>query len=160
MIRKALFDEITIIDKLAIKTRKHMQSLGLKQWMGNYPDYDAFLKDYEKGGLYVFLQDSNIYGSISILPENDLPYKELVWQKDNSLVIHRLIVDPDQQKSGIGTSLFKHAIELAKENGYESIKVDTHPDNIKMQNLIIKMGFVHIGFLESIYRIAYELVIK
>jgi GNAT superfamily N-acetyltransferase len=159
MIRKARFEDLQIITDLAKTTREHMIQMGLLQWEGNYPDYAHFLSDYENNGLYIYLENDEIIASISILPENDKPYKELTWLKQNSLVIHRVIVNPKTQKKGIGKVLFTYAIELAKSNNYESIKIDTHPDNFRMQGLILKMGFVKIGYLSRINRLAYELVL-
>lgn len=160
MIRKPKLIELNQIDELAIKVRKHMLSEGLKQWPSDYPNYDNFLDDFNNDAIYVFLEGNQIVASITILPDNEIPYKELKWNREKALVIHRILVDPIYQKKYIGKSLFEFTINLAKENGYESIKVDTHPDNIKMQGLIKKMGFIYIGFLNSIYRMAFELVIK
>ncbi len=160
MIRKALKTDLKPIASLAEKTRNHMISTGLLQWTGNYPAYENFLSDYENEGLYLFEDDGKIIASVTILPENDKPYKELRWLRNKSLVIHRIFVDPEVQKKGIGKSLFEHAIKLANEGDYDSIKIDTHPDNLKMQRLIEKTGFKYIGWLTSIYRMAYELVIK
>ncbi|MCF7924109.1 MAG: GNAT family N-acetyltransferase, partial [Candidatus Izimaplasma sp.] len=90
--------------------------------------------------------------------ENDPPYKEIKWEGHNSLVIHRILVDPKYQNKGIGKSLFNKAIELTKRGNYQSLKVDTHPDNIKMQRLIKSMGFKYVGYIKSINRLAYELI--
>lgn len=108
---------------------------------------------------YIYKKEKQILGSISVLPENDPPYKELTWAKEHSMVIHRLIVDPAVQKQGIGKALFAYAISYAKKKGVQSLKVDTHPDNYRMQALIKKMGFIEVGYLVSIHRLAYELVI-
>jgi RimJ/RimL family protein N-acetyltransferase len=54
--------------------------------------------------------------------------------------------------------MFEKAIELTKNN-YLSLKVDTHPDNHKMQSLILKMGFQYKGYIESINRLAYEVIV-
>jgi len=53
-----------------------------------------------------------------------------------------------------------YLIEKARKEGYLSIKVDTHPDNFRMQNLIKSMGFVEIGFMIQMHRIGYELVLS
>ena len=126
--------------------------------MARLLNIDVFREDLNKDGIYVYVVNESIIASISILPENDIPYKEIEWYTDKSLVIHRLLVDPNHQKHGIGQEMFKKAIELTKE-GYLSLKVDTHPDNIKMQNLILKMNFKYIGYLSSINRLAYELIV-
>ncbi len=123
------------------------------------PSIDYFESDYKDKGLYVYLIDGEIVASISILPENEVAYKELTWLKDNSLVIHRLLVHPDYQNRGIAKELFEFAIKKGKKENYQSIKIDTHPDNFKMQKLIIKFDFKKIGYLSKINRLAYELVL-
>jgi len=60
----------------------------------------------------------------------------------------------------LGMKFFDYAIQKAKNEGYLSIKVDTHPDNFRMQNLIKTMGFVEIGFMIQMHRIGYELVLS
>ncbi|QWC00703.1 GNAT family N-acetyltransferase [Mycoplasmatota bacterium] len=158
MIRKAKKNDINYIYELSKKTKTEMLKQGLNQWVGDYPLFDNFKNDYLKSGLYVYIENERIIASISILEENDPPYKEIEWDHNHSLVIHRLLVDPDYQKSGIGKKMFEKAIELTKEK-YLSLKVDTHPDNLKMQNLITKMGFQYKGYIESINRLAYELIV-
>ncbi|MCK5732043.1 MAG: GNAT family N-acetyltransferase [Tenericutes bacterium] len=159
MIKLAELADIDKIVILARKTSENMLSSGLQQWIGDYPNESHFLSDYEKNSLYALFSMDNIIASITILNENEGAYKEIKWLKDKSMVIHRVIVDPEQQKKGIGVKLFQFAIDLAKTNNYDSIKVDTHPDNLKMQGLIKKMGFIDIGYLSGINRLAYELVL-
>ncbi|XMB72438.1 GNAT family N-acetyltransferase [Mycoplasmatota bacterium WC30] len=159
MIELARKDDIIVISDLAKKTREYMQSMGLKQWIDGYPDYTHFLLDYKNKGLYVYKEGNKIIAAMALLPENDEAYKEIQWLKDKSMVMHRVLVDPEHQKSGIGRLLFTYAINLARINGYESIRVDTHPDNYKMQGLIKKMKFQDIGYLSGINRLAYELVL-
>jgi ribosomal protein S18 acetylase RimI-like enzyme len=156
MIEKAKQSDIVEVSSLAEKTRKHMLEMGLLQWVGDYPNQAHFLNDYKQDGLYVYRNNNKIVASVSILPENDEAYKELVWLKENSMVIHRILVDPEAQKKGIGKAIFSFAIDLAIKHEYDSIKVDTHPDNYRMQGLIKKMGFRDIGYLSGINRLAYE----
>ena len=157
MIRKAKQSEINIIHQLSIKAKKKMVAEGLNQWIGNYPPLEQFESDYLNEGLYVYIDNQIIRASISVLAENDMPYKELKWASDDALVVHRLFVDPDYQYKGIGKLLFTKAIELGRIN-QKNIKVDTHPDNLKMQNLILKMQFKYIGYIKSINRLAYEYI--
>jgi GNAT superfamily N-acetyltransferase len=155
MIRRAHASDIDAIEKMATKTRNHMLSIGLKQWLGDYPNHVHFEKDLKLQGLYVYEENNHIYGSISILPENDPAYQVIDWAKHHSLVVHRLFVDPDSQQKGIGMALFQYAQSLTRD-AYQSLKVDTHPDNHRMQTLIQKMGFEYKGYIESINRLAYE----
>ena len=158
MIRKAHSEDLFILNEMAKSIRTQMNDLGLKQWLGHYPNTDHFKEDLKKDGLYVYSDNDTILGSISILEENDPPYQAISWHRDHALVIHRLMVDPNHQKKGVGIALFTYAINKAKQ-GYGSLKVDTHPDNIRMQKLILKMKFEYMGYLSSINRLAYELIV-
>lgn len=157
MIEQALKKDLKEITFLARKARNHMLEIGLKQWVGDYPNLSSFSNDLKVDGLYVYRQDNKIVGSISLLPDAEAAYREINWSSNNALVIHRLIVDPECQKKGIGKSLFEFSINLGKKGNYQSIKVDTHPDNFRMLGLIIKMGFTYVGYLSQINRLAYEL---
>lgn len=159
MIRKAKANELNEILKIANKTKENMLNNNLKQWVGNYPNLEVFNKDLKLNGLFVYLENNKIIASISILEENDPPYQAIKWFSHNSLVIHRILVNPIYQGKGIGKALFNQAIALTKEGNYISLKVDTHPDNLKMQKLIESMGFKYMGYLESINRLAYELIV-
>jgi ribosomal protein S18 acetylase RimI-like enzyme len=158
MIRHADIKDLDRLNQMAETIRNQMKESGLSQWVGHYPNKDVFNDDLKKQGLYVFVDENKVIGSISILEENDPPYKAIQWHRNHSLVIHRLMVDPKHQKQGVGMALFEHAIALT-QNKYQSLKVDTHPDNLKMQKLILKMGFEYMGYLSSINRLAYELIV-
>lgn len=136
-----------------------MLSLGLKQWPGDYPNRSNFQKDFHQDALFVCLDGDILRASISLLPDHEIAYREITWHKEHALVIHRLLVDPDVQRQGIGRLMFAFAIEKAKALGYASVKVDTHPDNLRMQALIKTMGFVDVGYLSGINRLAYEYVL-
>ncbi len=159
MIELAKINDLDTIVTIATYTRNDMIKQGLNQWLGNYPNIDYFREDFKNKGLFVYLINNQIIASISILLENESAYKEITWLRDYSLVIHRLLVHPDFQQKGIGKELFQFAIDKARKENFKSIKIDTHPDNFKMQRLILKFGFKKIGYLSKINRLAYELVL-
>lgn len=144
---------------IAGEIREQMKKANLKQWLGNYPDYQDFYNDYQLNGLFVYELDAGIVGSISILKENDPPYKEIEWEGFESIVIHRIMIDPDFQRKGLAEKLFKFAIDYGRKNGYQSLKIDTHPENQKMQKLIGKFNFKYKGYIKSINRLAYEIML-
>lgn len=159
MIRKALAADLEEITSLAKIVRENMLKSGLNQWLGDYPAYNDFYRDFKNDALYIKVIEDKIIGSISILPENDPAYLEVSWQSDKALVVHRVLVEPSLQGKGIGQELINHSFSLAKEKGYEAVKIDTHPDNLKMQKMLKSLNFVYRGYLSSINRLAYELVI-
>ncbi|MBU0997823.1 MAG: GNAT family N-acetyltransferase [Firmicutes bacterium] len=159
MILKAQIEDLEEIASLARIITKNIHDLGIDQWSDSYPLYEHFEKDMNASGLYVFKSSGKLISSISILPENDPFYTELTWLKEKSLVVHRLMVHPDYMKQHIGSLMMDFARLKAINEGYESIKVDTHPDNIRMQKLILSCGYTRIGYMTRMNRIGYELVL-
>jgi ribosomal protein S18 acetylase RimI-like enzyme len=160
LIRLAINDEIQAISELAKVVKADMWNNGLEQWTGNYPAYENFYQDYANKGLYVLVKDGLIIGSVSIFVENEAAYHEVVWERDKSLVVHRIIVDPARQGQGYGKQLIEFALSMAKQDGFGSVKIDTHPDNLKMQKLLKSMNFSYRGYLSSINRLAFEKVVE
>lgn len=157
MIRIANKDDLMTLSKAARIVASELHASGVDQWSAIYPDYPDFEKDLSRDALYVVEMDQKVVGSISVLPENDPYYRLLAWKGYHALVVHRLMVLPEFRRHKLGTLLFNFAINKAKNEGYDSIKVDTHPDNIRMQNLIHSVGFKEIGYMPGFNRIGYEL---
>lgn len=156
LIREAIYNDLEVIASLAKVVRGDMVSKGLNQWVGDYPNIDNFRSDLDKGGLFVLVEADKIVGSCSILKENDIAYKEVVWNGKNALVIHRILIDPTYQGKGFGKEMVNFAYKKVLNEGYDSLKIDTHPDNIKMQKMLKGLSFEFRGYLASINRLAYE----
>lgn len=159
MIRKASLLELDQIDELAVLAIHHMIDNNIPQWTLAYPRREHFEKDILLESLYVMEEKKEIIGVCCIRPQADPAYDTIhSWKKEHSLVIHRMLVHPEHQKQGIAKSFIEKAIELGKESGYESIKIDTHLKNYKMRNFLVKYGFEELEYLAVIDRLAYELV--
>jgi GNAT superfamily N-acetyltransferase len=157
MIRKGDLADVGILDGIARRVAEELHASGVDQWSSTYPGAREFVADAVAGALHVDEIDGRIVGSISILPERDPAYDAVVWAGRRSLVVHRLMVDPSWRLRGVGTGLLAFAIATAKDAGADSLKVDTHPDNLRMRRLLESHGFIHRGHLPMINREAYEL---
>jgi GNAT superfamily N-acetyltransferase len=157
MIRKANNDDLDKLTAIARIVALDMHASGIDQWSETYPDYEHFKKDLDREALDVFVFDGQVIGSISTLPENDPFYLQLVWIVKKALVVHRLMVLPEYRRQKIGSQLLNYAIEKARIEGYDGVKIDTHPDNLRMQGLILSCGFHEVGYMTVFNRIGYEL---
>lgn len=161
MLTNGKMKDLDSLDLLSVKVIKNMMDANIPQWTFSYPRKEHFINDVIDSSLYLFKENGNILGCGVIKKENDIPYQEIkTWQGFNSLVIHRVLVDPLQARKGIAKTIILKAKELAKKGLYDSIKVDTHPENYKMRNLLEKNGFVERGYIKSINRIAYEYMME
>ena len=159
MIRLAQPSDLDTIDQIAEQAILHMAASNIPQWDLSYPRRLHFAKDVEDGVLFVYEQEGRIAGVMALRPEQDPPYENIQgWTVPHgeSLVIHRVVIDPKLERQGIFQHLMDFAIQTAKDKHYQSIKIDTHHDNYKMRRFLDKNGFVHIGYLAVIDREAYE----
>lgn len=148
-------DELHLLARLVVN---NLRANGIDQWSNNYPLREHFAPDVAAGALFVYCIADQLVGSITVMPENEMFYHEVKWDTASAYVVHRLMVHPEHLRQGIGTSLFEHAIGFARTCGASGVKVDTHPDNHRMQALIKSLGFTEKGYIRSINRIGYEIV--
>ncbi len=155
-ISRGTMSDIRSLLRLRTRVIKDMEYWGIKQWTNNYPNEQVLEDDVNHHALYVLKHDRSLIASVTIKPENDPAYQVLSWESNHAMVIHRLMIDPTHMRQGIGNRLFAFAEKLAYNRGYDSIKVDTHPDNYRMLGLIRKNGYIEVGYMASINRIGFE----
>lgn len=161
MIKYATLNDLEELDQLAVKVITHMKQSKIPQWTLKYPRKEHFLKDIERNALIIYKEQDMIRGCMAVLEENDPPYKTIdSWIKEHSIVIHRVLIDPDTQKQGIAQQLLEYTIINGRKDGYESIKIDTHLENYKMRAFLKKNGFIEGDYIEVMDRIAYEKILE
>ncbi len=161
MITYGIYEDLEQLDNLTIEVIEDMAKSNIPQWSIGYPASTHFKKDIELKALYVYKEKNNVLGSITVLPEDDPPYKTInSWIKDKSIVIHRMLVSPNARNIGVASKLLNKAIEIGINGNFESIKIDTHLENYKMRNFLKKNGFIELDYLETIDRIAYEKILE
>lgn len=143
-LRKGTIDDLEIIlDELALLIEnKHEGS----NWSKSYPNRNVFLKDIEKGDLYV-LQSNEFIGITVLNEEEDSNYKSLKWTCSKPLVIHRLFISYRHKGRGYGKVMLGEIVNFAKSLGYDSIRLDTNENNILGQKLYEGYGFEKLGYI-------------
>lgn len=128
---------------------------GVTQW----PPEQVICEDILHRTSYVCVCENRIVGTFFFRSGEDVEptYRRIIdgkWQNDSAYgVVHRLAGDGSVK--GIG----KFCLDWAYQRcGH--LRVDTHGDNIVMQNLLSEMGFVHCGTIfveqDDAPRLAYE----
>lgn len=159
-IHPAHLDDLAQLVNIARIVVRDMHRQSIQQWTDLYPGYKDFFHDLSQGGLYVCCDATRIIGSISCLMENERFYHEISWLGTHALVVHRIMVHPDYRHLGIGKKMFLHAIQTAIAMNCDTLKVDTHPDNHRMIQLIQSLGFRKRGYIPSMHRIGFEIPLQ
>lgn len=155
MISLGLPHEIDAIIALTKRCGKHMRDNGIDQWDENYPDYANIEHDLKTETLFTYRDDETIIGIVVLNESQDEEYEEINWLTNSSarsLVVHRLAVDPDHQGKGIARKLMDHAENYARQNQYDSIRLDTFSQNPRNQRFYNNRGYTDLGSVYLKYK--------
>lgn len=159
MIRKAELGDLDTIISIYDKARAYMRANGnRKQWINGYPGREALLYDIEAERLYVLEDTFGLYGVFMLRVGDDPTYAEIrdgEWMDGSEYaVLHRVA------SSGRRKGVLHEVIEFAASK-CPHIRIDTHEDNLPMQNALRKDGFSRCGIIvcdDGTDRVAFERV--
>ena len=142
MIRIATIEDLESLNDIYAHARKFMAATGNpNQWINGYPSLDILRNDIDNNELYDCYNDKEIYGAFVFFMHIDDTYNyiEGAWLNNEEYgVIHRIA------SSGIKKGVFTEVYNFVT-NKINNIRIDTHQDNIVMQNVLRKHGFIKCG---------------
>lgn len=159
-IRKTNIEELPTILALYEHARCFMAEHGNPtQWGTSYPPKELVEKDIQSGCSYVCVADGRIAATFFFCNMEDPDYRvieEGSWLNDKPYgVVHR--ITSDGKTRGAATACLAWALEQCG-----NLKIDTHRDNVVMQNLLKKNGFQYCGIIHTVHtgdgseRLAYQ----
>ncbi len=165
-IRKSTLNDLDRMMAIYVRARAFMKEHGNPtQWGPNQWPPEALLRqDIQDGNSYVCVdEEGTVIGTFAFFFGKDieptfLHISDGEWLDDSPYgVVHRIA--SDGSKKGTGAFCLNWAY---KQCGH--IRIDTHGDNIVMQNLVRKLGFVQCGTIfvkqDPYPRLAYEKSLK
>ena len=165
LIRKALPEDLPRVMEIFSYARAFMTAQGNPdQWAARqWPPEELIRQDIAEGKSYVCEEDGRVIGTFyyeegeEIEPTYRTVYDGAWHQEGPYGVVHRIAGDGSRR--GIGTFCLAWALDRSPH-----LRIDTHADNIPMQGLLKKLGFVRCGTIyvdedgEASPRLAYEKV--
>lgn len=147
MIRPAKVEEIPEIMEMARACGRALQAEGIFQWTDAYPKQEAFVRDIDRGELWVIDPGSGPVGTIAVCARMDEEYQSVRWLSPDrgNLYIHRLGIHPDYQRQGLAQQLMDHAEGLALREGAPSVRLDTFSRNHRNQRFYEQRGYQRLG---------------
>lgn len=166
MIRKSTKQDLFHIMNLVKQAQSYFKKNGIDQWQDGYPNEEQLLGDIQQGHSYV-LVDDNIIGTMYFAIEDDINYIKIngEWKTNHQpyAVIHRIVVDENIKGHGLAKKMLLYAVKQCQKQSIQSIRIDTHEDNLSMQTFLKKNGFEfcgHIQLQSGAPRIAFEKIIE
>ena len=167
-IQLATISDIPKIIEIIEDAKIYLASLGIDQWQNGYPNAVQIENDIKNAESYVVLDDSNTIIATTMFSTKGEPTYKIIegsWIVDENNqygVIHRLATAKKNRKGGIAQFVFEYFHEYLQQQNIQSLKIDTHEENVGMQSLVKKIGYQYCGIIYTSYgdkRLAFEKVI-
>lgn len=131
------------IKKLTKACAVAMQEKGIFQWNEHYPSLEKLQTDIIKKELYILHENEAIKGIIVLTDHMDEEYIPIEWltENGNNLYIHRLATHPSVWSKGYGQQLMDFAEDFARQQEYDSVRLDTFSKNKRNQKFYESRGY-------------------
>lgn len=131
-----------------------------EQWTGGYPSREKIMEDIIAGNHYSVLDEEGRLSAVFTMIIGEEPtYKviEGAWLNDYPYAtLHRVA------SAGLHPFMLEECVRFAKEK-IDNIRIDTHLDNIPMQNSLRRIGFKRCGMIslaDGSPRVAFQLPLR
>lgn len=164
-ITKDLFPILNIIHQ----AQKYLASLNIDQWQNGYPNEAKIQNDIDNQESFLVVnKENNIIATAMFTIHNEPTYRKIEgnWlTNDNTTygVIHRMAVSDEYRNKGVAKLIFIHFEQFLITNRIISMRIDTHEDNLGMQNLLKKLGYKYCGVIyleDGNKRLAFEKILE
>lgn len=157
------YNHVDDVMKIINQAKTYFKNNNINQWQDGYPNADSIKNDIKQNKSYILIDNDIVLGTMFFAIQDDPTYSYIEngsWITSGKYaVIHRIAVDENIKGRNIAGELVKYAVEECKKHNINSIRIDTHSDNISMQKFLNKHNFKLCGviYLESgDSRIAFE----
>lgn len=150
-ITKATLADLDDLAEMFDEIVDHLNAhINYPMWIkGEYPARHTIQAAIEKDTQYICRADGRAVGAFVVNNDPQGDYAPGNWSLDLPVgefaVLHTLAVRPDAYGIGAGKAMVKKSIEIAKELGYPSLRLDLVTGNDPAVSLYEKCGFVCAG---------------
>lgn len=152
MLQLATNKDLEKVMEIINDAKLYLRMQNSKQWNldDGYPRNLDLLKDIENKNCYLYIEDGEIIGTMSIIFTPDENYYDIngKWLSNEEYAsIHRIAIKNTHHKKSIGVKMLLEAEKIVKAHKVYSIKIDTHKINIPMTKTILKSGYTYCGII-------------
>lgn len=154
LVRAATECELPVIERLYERVIAAMRGTPYDiLWeMGVHPTHERLLDAARTGSLLVAVEaggEASICGVLILDGNQAAGYRDIPWgiaaAPERVRVIHLLAVDPGARDRGVGRALMAGAIDAARAQGAQAVRLDVFDNNKPAYNLYKACGFADRG---------------
>ncbi len=149
LLRPCNTKDLSAIKGLICGAKKHLKQQGIPQWQDGFPDTAILKEDISLSRARLLSYGGANLGYCCLEFSGEKDYEEITqgaWSTPLPYAaIHRVALSKKSRGTGISHTLFALAAEECKKAGFQSLRIDTHPENKKMQRALSAAGFTRVG---------------
>ena len=144
---KAEVKDFDCIFSIIKKVRLNSEKENVFQWDDTYPTKEIVLNDIAAEHTFFIYEDNKKVGFLVLNNkcEHNDPNRIKWLNNGKFLFLHRFCIDPDFQKSGLGTNVLKKIETDAIADNVLSIRLDVFSTNEHAIYLYEKLGYAKLG---------------
>ena len=132
---------------------REMNERELFNWNTAYPSQHGVLSDIRDESLYIYIEKHTSIGVVCLNAQEPEEYRDLKWNYDGpSLFVHRMAVHPSWRNLGVAEKMMNFAYQFAKENHFNSIRLDAIIKNPQAIRLYEKCGYEKVNTIHLSYQ--------
>lgn len=145
--------DLSSILNIIIDAQTYLASQGVDQWQDGYPDESLILEDISNNESYIVKSKNNkLVGTamFAIKPEPTYSNIDGNWLTEKGAkygVIHRMAVSSSYRGIGVAKFIFNDCEFALKKSNIASLRIDTHENNLGMQSLVKRLGYIYCGVI-------------
>ena len=145
--RRAGTDDLDALVALYGAAAQDMREKGIDQWDEYYPDREILAEDVESGDMTLGFLDGQLACAYVVNREYEPEYELGAWEhtEGDFCVLHRLCVNPEMQGRGLARQAMARMEKNARDQGFDSVRLDVFSQNLHAQRLYEKLGYRRTG---------------
>ncbi|MFJ7725183.1 GNAT family N-acetyltransferase [Neobacillus sp. NPDC097160] len=143
----AAVGDLTSIDQLFQDCKEELQQKGIYQWDVEYPNKEYFEHTINEKEMFMLHSESETLGAMVLNEWQISEWDDVNWSnKDGKyLILHSFCTHPSVQGKGFGGTMLQFAENMAKEQGYDGIRLDAYSGNKGSLGFYEKRGYNKTG---------------
>ena len=157
MIRKALEEDVAAVGRIYEKIlAREAAGLCATGWLpGVYPVEATARAAWEKGELFVWEEEGKTLAAAILNQTQPDSYTKGDWSRsalpEEVMVLHTLVVDPEEKGRGIGRRFVAFYERYAGEHGCTVLRMDTNARNQRARALYRSLGYREAGIVPCVF---------
>lgn len=147
--RPTLPEDIDRIMELVTAAQAWFRHQGIDQWQDGYPTPEIFEQDRLSGNSYAGEVNGQVVVTGCLSLQGEPTYREIfegTWLNEAPYaVVHRLVVAPEWKGQGLAGRFLEFCYAESLRRGVTEMRIDTHRQNLPMQQLLARHGFRYCG---------------